>query len=38
MDFLELAKERYSCRYFSDKSIEQEEIEILEEYEEKFRK
>ena len=31
MDFLELAKERYSCRYFSDKKIEQEKIDkILE--------
>lgn len=31
MDFLELAKERYSCRYFSDKEIEQEKIDkILE--------
>lgn len=31
MDFLELAKNRYSCRYFSDKEIEQEKIDkILE--------
>lgn len=31
MDFLELAKERYSCRYFSNKEIEQEKIDkILE--------
>ena len=31
MDFLELAKERYSCRYFSDKEVEQEKIDkILE--------
>lgn len=31
MDFLELAKERYSCRHFSDKEIEQEKIDkILE--------
>ena len=31
MDFLELAKKRYSCRYFSDKEIEQEKIDkILE--------
>ena len=31
MDFLELAKERYSCRYFSDKKIEQDKIDkILE--------
>ena len=31
MDFLELAKNRYSCRYFSDKKIEQEKIDkILE--------
>lgn len=31
MDFLELAKERYSCRYFSDKEIEQGKIDkILE--------
>lgn len=31
MDFLTLAKERYSCRYFSDKKVEQEKInKILE--------
>ena len=31
MDFLELAKNRYSCRYFSNKKIEQEKIDkILE--------
>ena len=31
MDFLTLAKERYSCRYFSDKKVEQEKIDkILE--------
>ena len=31
MDFMELAKERYSCRKFSDKEVEQEKIEkILE--------
>lgn len=31
MDFLQLAKDRYSCRYFSDKEIEQEKIDkILE--------
>ena len=31
MDFLELAKERYSCRYFSDKEVEQQKIDkILE--------
>ncbi len=31
MDFLELAKQRYSCRHFSDKEIEQEKIDkILE--------
>lgn len=31
MDFLELAKNRYSCRYFSDKPIKQEDInKILE--------
>ena len=31
MDFLELAKNRYSCRYFSDKEIEQKKIDkILE--------
>ena len=31
MDFLELAQKRYSCRYFSDKEIEQEKIDkILE--------
>ena len=31
MDFLELAKERYSCRSFKDKKIEKEKIlKILE--------
>ena len=31
MDFLELAKDRYSCRKFSDKEVEQEKIDkILE--------
>ena len=31
MDFLTLAKESYSCRYFSDKKVEQEKIDkILE--------
>ena len=31
MDFLQLAKDRYSCRYFSEKEIEQEKIDkILE--------
>lgn len=31
MDFLELAKNRYSCRYFSNREIEQEKIDkILE--------
>ena len=31
MNFLDLAKERYSCRYFSDKKVEQEKIDkILE--------
>lgn len=31
MDFLELAKNRYSCRYFSNKKVEQEKIDkILE--------
>ena len=31
MDFLELAKNRYSCRYFSEKKVEQEKInKILE--------
>lgn len=31
MDFLKLAKDRYSCRYFSEKEVEQEKIDkILE--------
>ncbi len=27
MDFLELAKERYSCRSFEDKKVEKEKLE-----------
>ena len=31
MDFLELAKERYSCRSFSSKQVEEEKLQkILE--------
>ena len=31
MDFLELMKERYSCRSFSDKEVDKEKVEkILE--------
>ena len=29
MDFLQLAKERYSCRKFTDQNIEEEKIEAL---------
>jgi nitroreductase len=29
MDFLELAKERYSVRKFSDKKVEQEKLDLI---------
>ena len=29
MDFLKLAKNRYSCRYFSNKHVEQEKIDLI---------
>ena len=29
MDFLELAKERYSCRSFTDKPVEQEKLDLI---------
>lgn len=29
MDFLELAKERYSCRSFSDKPVEKEKLDLI---------
>ena len=29
MDFLALAKERYSCRSFTDKPVEQEKLDLI---------
>ena len=29
MDFLELAKERYSCRMFSNKEVEREKLDLI---------
>ena len=29
MDFLELAKQRYSCRSFEEKEVEKEKIELI---------